>query len=94
MKKSDDYYGIPIATTQVGDRWKWQVTLPVGATITSNKVYDSASKALTEGREWINIETALQALNACLSELYKEGVIHRSEYCNLMDSSIKTTRRR
>jgi len=94
MQTSDDYYGIPIATTQAGDRWKWHVTLPIGATITSNKAYDTANQALAEGREWINIETALQALNACLSDLCQRGIIHRSEYCNLMDSSIKTTRRR
>ncbi len=86
---SQNYYGIPINPALVSDRWKWQVTLPIGTIITSNQVFATADLAIEHGRQWISAEMTFSSLNSCLSELCGQGALQRQEYCNLMASFLQ-----
>jgi hypothetical protein len=88
---SSDYYGIRILSIPLGDRWQWQVTLPIGVVVTASTVCDTAEQALEQGRQWVSAETALQALNHCLSEFSTKGAIHQREYCDLLQSLVQIT---
>lgn len=81
-----DYYGIQILSVALSDRWKWQVILPVGVSVTSIDNYDTPEQALYHGKHWVCTETAFHALERCLSELCHKGAIHKQEYHSLMQS--------
>lgn len=81
-----DYFGIRVVSVLVRDRWQWQVTLPVGATVMSNECFDSAKEALERGKYWIGAESIMASLNLCLSELCADGKLDKQEYCDLMAS--------
>ena len=87
----DDYYGIKISAVACSDRWKWQITLPAGAVITSGELYDRPEQAILQGRHWITVETTFQALNNCLGELRHQGTIHQREHCDLLQSLVQIT---
>lgn len=89
-----DYYGIQVASILVCDRWKWKVTLPLGATITSNRDFATAEQALKQGESWIKTEAVFGSVNHFLAELCSQGILHKREYCDLMDSVLEFTQRR
>lgn len=91
---SESYYGLKIATIFAGNRWKWQVTLPIGATVTSNQNYSTSAQALDEGKAWISAEGTFSAIDAWLTELCGRGTIHQQEYGKLMQSVLNVTRHR
>lgn len=93
MTVSTDYYGIQITIMPIERFWRWQVTLPVGATVTSNETYTTPELALAEGKHWVAAETAFYAMNNVLAELCGKGSIHKREYCDLMESVIHLTQR-
>ncbi|MBF2027340.1 MAG: hypothetical protein IGS48_11305 [Oscillatoriales cyanobacterium C42_A2020_001] len=88
-----DYYGIQILSVALSDRWKWQVILPVGVSVTSIDNYDTPEQALYHGRCWVSAETAFYALDHCLSELCHKGSIHTLEYQSLIQSLLQITQR-
>lgn len=85
------YYGIRIDCATKGDRWKWRVTLPIGATITSNQAFATPEEALYHGKSWVQSEAAFMAIHTALFELCERGAIHHREYCNLMHSTAEIT---
>jgi len=87
----DDYYGIQILPIALSDRWKWQIILPVGVSVTSIANYDTPEQALYYGRHWVSTETTFYALERCLSELCSKGSIHKQEYHNLIQSLLQIT---
>jgi hypothetical protein len=87
-----NYYGLQISAVPVNRRWKWQLFLPFGGSLTSNEDYSTPEQALDGGQRWIAIESAFNALNDCLSELGGRQVIAQQEYRNLMESFIGITR--
>lgn len=87
------YYGLSISALSVSDRWKWQIVLPFGSLLSSKDEYATPEQALAAGKDWINTESAFNALNRCLSELCGTQVISQQEYCNLMESFIGITQR-
>lgn len=89
-----DYYGISIASTPLSVGWRWQVTLPVGSTITSDENFDTAEQAIDHATHWVSSEAAFSALNACLADLCKRRMLSQQEYCNLMRSCLQITRHR
>lgn len=88
-----DYFGIRVVSVLVRDRWKWQVTLPVGATVTSNKGYATPEIALEHGKSWIGAESVFDAVNICLTEMCGKGTLHQREYSDLMQSLAQITGR-
>lgn len=91
---SESYYGLQIAVLAVGNRWKWQVTLPMGGTVTSNRDYSTSEQAFYQSKTWINSEGVFSALNVWLSELCRRGEIQRREYGQLMQSVLQVTKHR
>jgi hypothetical protein len=88
------YYGLKIAVVPTGARWKWQVNLPIGATVTSNQDYSTSEQALSQGKAWINAEGTFSAINVWLMELCGKGGIQRQEYGKLMQSVLQITKHR
>jgi hypothetical protein len=86
-----NYHGLQISALPSSDRWKWQIVLPFGGTLTANEDYPTPERALAAGKHWIERESALNALNGCLSELYGKQIISYQEYRNLMQSFIGLT---
>lgn len=94
LDMDSDYYGIPIASVLVSDRWKWRVTLPIGTAITSHRDYATPEQALSQGKSWIKTEAVFGSLNILLAELCEQGHLQKREYCDLMDSLLEFTQRR
>lgn len=90
----ESYYGLRIAAISVGCRWKWQVLLPIGATVTSNQDYSTSAQAMRQGKAWINGEGAFSALNVWLGELRQRGGIKHQEYGKLLHSVLQITKHR
>ncbi len=91
MVMGDNYYGIHILPIALSDRWKWQVILPIGASVTSIDNYNTPEQAITSGKRWISTETAFHAIDCCLSELHDKGSIHKQEYHDLIQSLLQIT---
>ncbi|MCU0525192.1 MAG: hypothetical protein MUF72_10235 [Elainella sp. Prado103] len=91
---SDNYYGLKIGVVAVGNRWRWQVLLPIGVTVTSNQHYLTCEQALSQGKFWINAEGVFSALDLWLFELCNRGEIQQQEYGRLMQSVLHVTRHR
>lgn len=90
----ESYYGLTITVIDSGNRWKWQVLLPIGATVTSNRDYSTSEQALDQGKAWINAEGTFSALDLWLTELCGRGRIEQQEYGKLMHSVLKVTQHR
>jgi hypothetical protein len=88
-----NYYGLQITALPASDRWKWQVVLPFGVSIASNKYYPTPEQALAGGKRWIDTESAFNALNNCLSELCGRQLLSQQEYRKLMQSFVGITQR-
>ncbi len=88
-----DYYGLLISSLSIRNRWKWQIALPYGVELTSNDDYPTPEKALVGAERWIVSETAFNAINSCLSQLYGTGSINQPEYTNLTESLRRITQR-
>jgi hypothetical protein len=90
----ESYYGLKVAVTAFGERWKWQVTLPFGAIVTSNQDYPTTTQALNQGIAWIAAEGVFNAIDNWLSELSSRDLIQPQEYSKLMSSLLQVTRHR
>jgi squalene cyclase len=88
------YYGLTISTIVHDGRWKWQIMLPIGATITSDQDFLTAQQALTQGQDWINGEGIFSSLGGWLTELQEKGAIEPQEYTRLMKSILQVTNHR
>ena len=88
------YYGLTISTIACSGRWKWQIMLPIGATITSHQDFSTSQQALTQGQDWINGESVLSSLNRWLTEQQEKGAIEPQEYSRLMKSILQVTHHR
>ncbi|HEY9661180.1 MAG TPA: hypothetical protein V6C65_22230 [Allocoleopsis sp.] len=88
-----DYFGIRVVSVLIRDRWKWQVTLPIGATVTSNEGYPTPEQAVEQGKHWIGAESIFDSVNICLTELCEQGKLQQREYSDLMQSLATITRR-
>lgn len=91
---SDNYYGLKIGVVAAGEQWRWQVLLPIGATVTSNQHYRTWEQALNQGKFWINAEGVFSALDLWLLELCNRGEIQQQEYSKLMQSVLQVTQHR
>lgn len=91
---SDSYYGLKVGAVAFGHRWRWQVVLPIGATVTSNQDYSTWEQALSQGKGWINAEGAFSAMNGWLIDLCNRGEIQQQEYGRLLQSVLDVTRHR
>jgi hypothetical protein len=88
------YYGLTISIVSYGGRWKWQIMLPIGATITSHEDFSTQQQALTQGQNWINGEGTFSSLNRWLTEQQERGAIEPQEYSRLMKSILQVTNHR
>ena len=93
MSIPQNYYGLQVAAVPVCDRWKWQIFLPFGGSLTSNEDYPTPEKAIVGGQRWIDRESAFNAINGCLSELCGRQILTQQEYRNLIESFIKLIRK-
>ncbi|HLO50540.1 MAG TPA: hypothetical protein VK211_19140 [Kamptonema sp.] len=81
-----------VSPLPANNHWKWQVILPTGAVFTSKEFYPTSEEAICAGQNWIDVETAFNALNRCLSQICGEGTITKQEYKKLMASFIRITK--
>ncbi len=89
-----DYYGITLSSHQQDDRWHWQVSLPTGGVLTSNREYRNAEVALADAEHWLASEITFGALNVCMAELKGLGSLSHEEYCRMMQSVLVVTQHR
>ena len=88
------YYGLAISIISYGDRWKWQIMLPIGATITSHQDFSTSQQALPLSQGWINGEGVFSSLSRWLAEQQEKGAIEPQEYSRLMKSVLQVTNHR